>query len=98
MSLPINSVFWTIVLIILIMSIAGCSMPGQKKDNESIARDIVLNDPVIKDEIAKSDGSYSSDARPADLNVTGYLNYSGNFYRVFINTATGVRGPILRAV
>jgi hypothetical protein len=78
-----------ITLVVVAIFASGCSLPGQKKDNASYALDIVLNDPAIKDEITKitdNGVSYSSEAQPADLNVTGYLNYSGNFYLASINT------------
>ncbi len=85
-----------VILIVLAMTINGCSIPGIKKDNATVARDIVLEDPAVKEDIAASGGSYTSEARPADLNITGYLNYTGNFYHVFLQTATrGPGGPYL---
>ena len=80
-------IVFSLAIVCLIVSLAGCSgLPLQKTDRD-VALAIALNDPEISGEIAVSKGDYQASAEPIDVAEYGFLNVTGTFYRVSIDTA-----------
>ncbi|HEY3273416.1 MAG TPA: hypothetical protein VGJ92_06615 [Methanocella sp.] len=82
------SIFLIFALVLFVTLVSGCVIPGTdtKDTGNSTALDIALKHPDIASEIKTSNNDYRAEAIPSNSSLKGYLNYSGNFYDVIIDT------------